>query len=68
VGQVGHLPELYEDTRSEKYKILWDCQIKDECAWTVAGTGEMRNFQEFRKEILNGWYSLGDLEGSDDTA
>jgi len=21
VGQVGHLPELYEDARSEKYKI-----------------------------------------------
>jgi len=24
VRQVGYLPELYEDARSEKYKILWD--------------------------------------------
>ena len=24
VHQVGFLPELYEDARSEKYKILWD--------------------------------------------
>ena len=23
VRQVGHLPELYEDARSEKYKILY---------------------------------------------
>jgi len=25
VPQVGHLPELYEDARSEKYKILCVC-------------------------------------------
>jgi len=23
VHQVGHLPELYEDARSEKYKMKW---------------------------------------------
>jgi len=23
VRQIGHLPELYEDARSEKYKILY---------------------------------------------
>jgi hypothetical protein len=23
VRQVGYLPELYEDARTEKYKILW---------------------------------------------
>jgi len=27
--------------------------MKDEFAWTVAGTGKMRIFQEFRTKILN---------------
>ena len=28
VRQVGHLPELYEDARSEKYKILFQYVVK----------------------------------------
>jgi len=34
VRQVGYLPELYEDARSEIYKILVRlCCLVDVCSW-----------------------------------
>jgi hypothetical protein len=46
VCQVGHLPELYEDARSEKYKILSTSCLNNNLVHTEKLTIQNSSFRE----------------------